>query len=65
MCVQTLLLRCVDCKHIFTISCPVVIEDGKEVVKVGAFDDLCPLCELQGEFVELAHDFFKTASRKA
>lgn len=41
MCTQTLQLRCIDCGHIFTISCPIVIEDEKETVKVEMFDDLC------------------------
>lgn len=42
-------LRCPRCEHIWVIECPIVVEDGEEVTKIGMFDDLCPKCEAQGE----------------
>jgi hypothetical protein len=39
-----------DCRKEFRIECPVEIEDGEEVVKVGMFDDICPRCGTQAEF---------------
>ena len=42
-------LHCIDCGNRWSILCPVTIENGEEVTKIGIFDDLCPICESQGE----------------
>lgn len=49
---ETVQLHCLDCGHVWAILCPIRIEDGEEVVRIDIFEDLCPLCESQGEINE-------------
>jgi hypothetical protein len=45
-------LYCVDCGNFWTILCPVVIRDGEEIIEVDMFEDICPLCDSQGQIEE-------------
>lgn len=51
---QKVPLRCPKCEHIFSVICPVEIDDdGEEVVHVGMWDDICPKCNTQAEITIL------------
>jgi len=49
-------LICPQCKHTFTVECPAEFEDGELVVKIGMFDDICPVCGTQAEVNEEAEN---------
>jgi len=50
-------LECPDCGHTWPISAEEVgRENGEEVIKVGIFDDICPICDTQGNVFDLSED---------
>lgn len=49
-------LECSDCGHTWPISAEVGREQGEEVIKVGIFDDICPICETQGDVLDVSED---------
>ena len=51
-------LLCPDCGHAWMISAEEIItEHGEEVIDIGMFDDICPICESQGDVKDLSRDF--------
>ena len=49
-------LKCSDCEHTWVIFGKIIKEHEEEVIEIGKFDDICPICGTQGDVFDLTED---------
>jgi len=49
-------LQCPECGHEWMVFGKIIMEHREEVIRIGKFDDICPICEVQAEIYDVGCD---------